>query len=112
MTERQRSDRYEKRLAKQLGGQRIAGSGSSKEKPQDLKFVGALLQAKRTTAKSTVLHKRDLEQVEADALNAGRIPLFCVAFCSGADEPEQEWMAFPTWWVRQQPWWESFKGED
>ncbi len=103
-TERQKSDRREKRLAKEEGGKRVAGSGSTPFKKEDVEFKGVLLQDKRTAGRSISVKIDDLYNLEYHAMNAGKVPVF--SFLFGA---EQEWIAFPRWWLKNQAWWRDLK---
>ena len=105
MTERQKSDRREEWLAKELGGKRVAGSGSSREKKGDVKFGHFLMEDKRTAGKSLAIQVAWLEKIEREALACGKTPVFSFGF----DKCEQDWVAFPLWWVKSEEWWEEFR---
>lgn len=107
LSERQKSDRREEWLAKELGGKRVAGSGSSKEKKGDIKFAHVLMEDKRTAGKSLAIQVAWLEKIEREALACGRIP----AFSFGFDASDQQWIAFPRWWLRDESWWQTLTGK-
>lgn len=93
----------EEYLAKELGGKRVKGSGCWPGRPQDVKFSGFLMQAKRTEKKSISVRDHDLRRVEEDAANSGRVPAFRIGF--GKPGQTEDWIMFPSWWLKHQEWW-------
>lgn len=108
LSERQKSDRREEWLAKELGGKRVSGSGSSKEKKGDNRFTHALLEDKRTAAKSISIQSSWLEKIEQEALNCGKLPVFSFGFDGRVPEEwDNTWVSFPIWWLKDQEWWKE-----
>ena len=106
MTQREKSDIQEKKIAKASGGKRVSGSGSSAELKGDIQYAGVLRQDKRTEKDSIGIKVKDLFKVEFEAMNRGKLPIFSIGF---DHYPSQEWIAFPEWWVRDQQWWKDLK---
>ena len=105
---RKKSDRREGRLAEELGGKRVRGSGSGRFNKEDISFIHALLQDKSTGQQSLSIHKKDLITLEGNALLSGKVPIFSFGFtCPTA--PDYEWIAFPVWWLKDQLWWKGLK---
>lgn len=105
MTERQRSDKREKKIAQESGGRRVSGSGSSAELKGDITYRGVLRQDKRTGRESIGIKLADLIKIEFEAMNRGKVPVFSIGF----DGQNQEWVAFPDWWLRNQTWWKVLR---
>ena len=105
MTERQKSDRREKQIAKEEGGRRVSGSGSSSVAKEDIRYNGVLQQDKRSGSKSQSLKLEDFFKLEYHALNAGKLPVFSIAF----DNTGIDYVGFPKWWLRNQSWWLELK---
>lgn len=93
---RVRGDRDEKRFAQNVGGKRIAGSGSSKEKKGDVKVRDFLVQNKSSVNKSIAVKRHDLENIQDQALNTGRYPAYVMSFYDGPYLVTQ-WVAIPIW---------------
>ena len=100
MTERQKSDKHEKRIAKELQGKRTKGSGSTPYQKEDVRLQWALIQAKRTDKKNITIERKTLERLEKNAMNIGKIPALCIGF--GNEQETYDWIAFPLWLVREQ----------
>lgn len=105
MTERQKSDRRERQIAKEEGGRRVSGSGSGPVTKEDVKFNGVLLQDKRTGKQSLSIKASDLEKLEFHSMNAGKIGVLSFSF----DGLDLEYYCFPTWFVRGKDWWQELK---
>ena len=97
-------DRQEQRIARRLGGTVVPGSGSTRERKQDIRFARILMQVKSTARASISIKLKDLLDTEQDALNAGRIPALALTFTSPALEYERDFIAFPLWWIQCQEW--------
>lgn len=105
MTEREKSDRREKKIAKESGGIRVSGSGSTAENKGDVKYSGVLRQDKRSGKGSIPIKLSELIKIEFQAMNRGKVPVFSVGF----DGQDQEWIAFPNWWLKDQQWWKELR---
>lgn len=67
-----RSKKHEERLAEQVGGKRVVGSGTSWRAPQDVKSDTHMIQHKYTDKASFSLKVPEMEQIHDDAERAGR----------------------------------------
>jgi hypothetical protein len=76
------SKQQEERLAEDLGGRTVAGSGAPmRSGGGDVRLQGKLrIEAKYTSKDSYSLHIDDLKKIEEQAIRAGEIPLFVVQF--------------------------------
>ena len=104
-TQRQISDKREKKLAKEEGIKRVVASGSTPMKKEDLASKGVLIQDKRSGGQSIRIYQQDLELLEHHAMNTGKVPLLSFAF----DNTDIDYVAFPRWWLRNQTWWQKLK---
>jgi len=105
---REIGDQYERAKAKELGGRRVSGSGSTKELKQDINFNRAKMQVKYTEKDSISIKYKDLHQCQEDAMNCGKVPLFLI----GVKAAQEEWIMLPKWYVKNQDWWKSLVGTD
>lgn len=101
---REIGDAYEKEIAEELGGKLVQGSGSIREKKEDVDFRGCKMQVKFTSAKSISIKAKDLAKLEEHALNAEKKPALVFAVEGG----EHEWIAFPLWLVRRKEWFRDY----
>jgi hypothetical protein len=67
--------KHEKRLAKDLGGQRSAGSGSFWSRKGDVRTDGLLIEHKWTGKKSFSIKSDVLEKITTEAILDGRTPV-------------------------------------
>ena len=108
MTERQKSDRHEAKLAKTLGGKRVRGSGSGEWHKEDIVFPGLLMQDKRTATEGIRVTRTALKDLADHAENTGRFPAFSLSF-----EKEHgwvdHWVALPIWVLETSEFWERLK---
>jgi hypothetical protein len=74
----QRSRRQESSAAKQLGGERVSGSGNQWHSRGDVKSLTFLVECKRTDSGSYRLTKETFRRHRIDALKAGKTPLIQV----------------------------------
>ena len=77
-----RSAKMEARVAREVGGRTMAGSGSSWRARGDVSAEEHLIQHKYTDAKSFVLKLAEWEQVQTDARNAGKDGAMIIEFAS------------------------------
>ena len=70
----QRSQRQEKSIAKDVGGQRVAGSGMLPSQKGDVRALAWLIEAKTTKAKSYTLKLATLVKIEKEAIIAKKHP--------------------------------------
>lgn len=75
-----RSRAQERRVAKETGGRRQAGSGSSRRAPGDVKTDDELIEVKYTDKDSYRLTEAVWNKVRNDALTHGREPAMIVEF--------------------------------
>ena len=73
-----RSKKQEQKIAKEVGGRRVAGSGSSWRQPGDVKNNTHLIEAKFTDKDSYSLSANTWEKVQADAHRQGKEPAMVV----------------------------------
>lgn len=106
ITQRQKSDIREKKLAQESGGRRVSGSGSSAELKGDISYKGVVRQDKRSEKESIAIKVKDLIKIEFEAMNRGKLPAFSIGFDKF---PQENWIAFPEWWVRDQDWWKELR---
>lgn len=78
------SNKQEKRIAKELGGRRIPGSGSRWDSKGDVKTKKFLVEAKTTTHKSFSVSSDILAKVELEAVGTGRTPVVSVELTGGS----------------------------
>jgi hypothetical protein len=74
-----KSQHHEKRLAKKIGGSRVAASGAFWSRKGDVRTEDYLVEHKYTAAKSYSLKVEDLRKLEVQATMAGRIPVFAIS---------------------------------
>ncbi len=89
------SQAHEKRLAKVIGGARVAGSGSFWSRKGDVRSDKYLIEHKYTANKSYSLKAEDLQKLENEAIMVGREPLFCISL-GGKNyviQTEDDWLA-------------------
>lgn len=89
------SQGHEKRLAKVIGGDRVAGSGSFWSRKGDVRSDKYLIEHKYTSKKSYGLKAEDLQKLEKEAIMVGREPLFCISL-GGKNyviQTEDDWLA-------------------
>lgn len=77
-----RSRDKERKVAKEVGGRTVVGSGSSWRAPGDVKSDTHLLEHKYTDKSSFSLKLADLEQARSDAIKAGKEPAMIIEFAS------------------------------
>lgn len=77
-----RSRAQERRVAREVGGRTVAGSGSSWRAPGDIKAEDYLVEHKGTNKASFRLTLEDWEQAASDALRSGREPAMIIEFAS------------------------------
>lgn len=82
------SQKQEKRIAKDVGGARVAGSGSKWYAKGDVRSDGFLVEAKTTGNKSFPVTQKVLEKISLEAVKTGRIPVLAVEF-TGGEKREQ-----------------------
>lgn len=75
-----RSRAQERRVAKDTGGRRQPGSGSSRRAPGDVKSDDELIEVKFTDKPSYRLVEEVWQKVKRDALTHGREPAMIVEF--------------------------------
>jgi hypothetical protein len=75
-----RSSAQEKRVAKEVGGRQVVGSGSSWRAPGDVKSDTHLIEHKFTDAASFRLTVKDWRQARKDATVVGREPAMIIEF--------------------------------
>ena len=75
-----RSQKQERKRAKQIGGHTQPGSGSSWRRPQDVVAPDHVESLKYTDKDSFSIKVDDWEQLRADALRVGREPRMVVDF--------------------------------
>lgn len=93
-------DRDEERIARKYGGRVVDGSGSSREKKGDIVFPLYLAQAKSSRRGSISVKDQALRDIEEQAFNRARRPLFFLSFYEG-DQVATEWVAIPTWFAKE-----------
>lgn len=89
------SQSHEKRLAKVIGGTRVAGSGSFWSRKGDVRSDKYLIEHKYTSKASYGLKAEDLQKLEKEAIMVGREPLFCISL-GGKNyviQTEDDWLA-------------------
>ncbi len=89
------SQAHEKRLAKVIGGTRVAASGAFWSRKGDVRSDKYLIEHKYTAAKSYSLKAEDLQKLEREAIMVGREPLFCISL-GGKNyvvQTEDDWLA-------------------
>ena len=74
-----KSQHHEKRLAKVIGGSRVAASGAFWSRKGDVRSDDYLIEHKWTGAKSYSLKAADLRKLEDQATMAGRLPVFAIS---------------------------------
>lgn len=79
-TQNRRSASKERRLAREVGGRTVVGSGSSWRAPGDVKSDTHLLEHKYTDKRSFGLKLADWEQAREDAIKAGKEPAMVIEF--------------------------------
>ena len=104
-SEREKSDRRERQIAREEHGKRVSGSGSTPFQKEDVTFKGVLMQDKRTASQSLSIKALDLKKLEYHAMNAGKVGVFSFAF----DGTDLEFYCFPKWFVQNQTWWQELK---
>ena|SRR3990167_2943981 len=90
----QKSQLQEQALARLFGGRVQSGSGNHAENPNDVYGKNILLEAKYTDDKSFTVHKSVLDDLEENALNRGKTPVFVFGFADG-DRVHTNWIAIP-----------------
>lgn len=75
-----RSRNQERQRASEVGGRERAGSGSSWRAPQDVITATHLEQLKYTDHAVAVIKASELNKLDADATNAGKLPRLVVEF--------------------------------
>lgn len=75
-----RSKQHELRRARETGGRRQPGSGSSRRAPQDIKSDDYLEQHKYTDKDRITIRAKDLIKILLDSLDHGREPGMVVDF--------------------------------
>jgi hypothetical protein len=75
-----RSQAKEARVASEVGGRQMPGSGSSWRAPGDVKSDEDLLEHKFTDKRRFILTLEDWEQARSDALKSGREPGMIIEF--------------------------------
>ena len=105
------ADRRERGIAKEHGGKRVVASGSKPHAKEDVSFVHVLLQDKMTYGKSISIRLDDLEKLEEHAVMVSKIPAISFAI-HNKKGIAQEWISFPMWWVKDQPWWREMTKEE
>ena len=79
LTNHERSEKQEKKIAEDLGGKRQPASGSRWGYRRDVKTPAVLVEAKTTTSKAFSVLFKDLEFIRRQAYNTGRIPAYMVS---------------------------------
>src|SRR5215216_5902963 len=77
-----RSAAKERKVAREVGGRTVAGSGSSWRAPGDVKSDTHLIEHKFTDSLRYILRLADWEQCVSDALRSGKEPAMIVEFAS------------------------------
>ena len=72
------SQLQERSVAKQLGGERVSGSGSKTWAKGDVKTPDLLVECKRTDKLTYRLKLSELQKITVEALKAGKIPVMVV----------------------------------
>lgn len=72
------SQKHEKRLAKELGGQVNAASGAMWNRKGDVRTGKVLLEHKYTGKKSFTLKASELEKIVMEAILDNRMPVFAI----------------------------------
>ena len=103
MTPKELSDIHEEEFAIEVNGNRVPGSGNTREKPGDVINQKFFFQLKRTDMKSISVKRKDVGKNEMQAISNGKIPAFVLGF-SHRPYLTQNWVAFPMWWLKQQDW--------
>jgi len=75
-TPQEKGRRFEKKLAKKIGGRAQLASGSLPFFKEDIETDTHLVQVKTTTKKSFKLNLEDLEALQISATKRGKAPLF------------------------------------
>ena len=90
------SVRQEKKIAKDIGGQRQRGSGSAAHNKGDVRKSGLLrIEAKQTRARSYTVHLSDLYKIRSECA-PGETPAFQITFMDrDLQHPVEEWMMVP-----------------
>lgn len=80
VTTRDESNKQEKRLAKELGGKTVPGSGSMWGYRRDVVTPTILIEAKTTKTNKYTLSLKDLDHLKFQAYSDGKIPAYIVEF--------------------------------
>lgn len=89
--------KMERRLAAELGGRAVKGSGAGREKG-DVRVKGLLrVEAKCTKRDSFSITGPMLDKIEAAAIGAGEVPAVVVEFVDKAGKPVRSVAVMPMW---------------
>lgn len=75
---RRRSERQERRLAKDYAGKVQPGSGCGRTNKGDVKTKRFLIEAKRTDKKQYILSLKTWEKIETQALSMSKTPVLAI----------------------------------
>ena len=104
-TNREIGDQYEKEIAEELGGKLIQGSGSIRERKEDIDFPKMRMQVKSTSKESISITLKDLYHLEEHAMDCGKIPAYLFA----VGGKKAEWIAFPLWMIEDLEWFKKLR---
>ena len=91
-----KSQRQEKRLAKDLGGKTQKGSGSKDFHKGDVKSPELLVEAKRTDKDSLSVKKEWLVKIFNESVSYGKIPALSIEFDQMPTIVPKDWVAVPS----------------
>lgn len=90
-TRLKRSQKQEKRIAREHGGRVVRGSGSGRDKG-DVNTRTYKIEAKRTDTERMSLQRTWLTKITDEAISAGRLPLLEIEFGGTAVRKPLQWI--------------------
>ena len=95
---RERSDRHEKKIARDYGGRQKSGSGASPYSKGDVVLPKAniLVEAKTTDKASYRLEIETLAKISREAIGEGRDPAMEIEILGGDSVCERRWIVLPS----------------
>ena len=95
LTNRERSQLQEKKMAKALGGRVQPASGALPYYKGDIKADRYLIEAKTTTKKSYTLTRALLGKIDSEAENIRKTPVLALSFESMPAPIPKDWVLIP-----------------